>query len=44
MTSETGCTRGYGEPDGEAGGDDGGERVEEIISLYPYVPLIVDVS
>ena len=37
-TSETACTRGFGETDREAGGDDGVERVGQIISIYPYVP------
>jgi len=28
-----------GEPDGETGGDDGVGLVEQVISIYPYVPF-----
>ena len=42
MTSETGCARGYSELDREAGGDEGRERVEEIISLYPILVVLFD--
>ena len=30
-----------GEPDGETGGDDGVGCVEEVICIYPYVPLVL---
>jgi hypothetical protein len=30
-----------GEPDGETGGDDGVGWMGQVISIYPYVPLIV---
>ena len=30
---------GIGEPDGETGGDYGGGRMEQVICIYPYVPL-----
>jgi hypothetical protein len=38
-TKETECIRGFGEPDGKTGGNDGVGCVGEVICIYPYVPL-----
>jgi len=38
-TRETECIRGFGEPDGKTGGNDGVGCVGEVICIYPYVPL-----
>jgi hypothetical protein len=38
-TKETECIRGFGEPDGKTGGNDGIGCVGEVICIYPYVPL-----
>ena len=45
-TKETECIRGFGEPDGKTGGNDGVGCVGEVICIYPYVPLnlILDIE